>query len=179
MLRWYTCETWGAHSGIGADHIFLRYRYRRLEGSCYLCIQNQAVKGYAAWPWIWREYNRSKRWYILLINPLTPELNPSVQRCLTRFFYWGTMHLINICVKTQQMHQLFIQLINYVWYLLHVSALNCHPQGAFVVPSERSSVEEHSITYCGWGARITPLDTTRPSTIFCRLLLNWASLRKH
>jgi hypothetical protein len=22
------------------------------------------------------------------INPLTPELNPSAQRCLTRFFYW-------------------------------------------------------------------------------------------
>jgi hypothetical protein len=25
----------------------------------------------------------------LFINPLTPELNPSAQRCLTRFFYWG------------------------------------------------------------------------------------------
>jgi hypothetical protein len=25
------------------------------------------------------------------INPLTPELNPSAQRCLTRFFYWGYM----------------------------------------------------------------------------------------
>jgi hypothetical protein len=23
------------------------------------------------------------------INPLMPELNPSVQRCLMRFFYWG------------------------------------------------------------------------------------------
>jgi hypothetical protein len=23
------------------------------------------------------------------INPLTPELKPSAQRCLTRFFYWG------------------------------------------------------------------------------------------
>jgi hypothetical protein len=23
------------------------------------------------------------------LNPLTPELNPSAQRCLTRFFYWG------------------------------------------------------------------------------------------
>jgi hypothetical protein len=22
-------------------------------------------------------------------NPLTPELNPSAQRCLTRFFNWG------------------------------------------------------------------------------------------
>jgi hypothetical protein len=24
-----------------------------------------------------------------LLNPLMPELNPSTQRCLTRFFYWG------------------------------------------------------------------------------------------
>src|SRR5215469_13543723 len=43
------------------------------------------------------------------------------------------------CIKNQQIHQLFIQFINYVWQLLHVSALHCHLQGAFVVPSERSS----------------------------------------
>jgi hypothetical protein len=53
------------------------------------------------------------------INPLTPELNPSVQRCLTRFFIgdfasW-TVHLVNICVKNQQIQQLSIQFINYVW----------------------------------------------------------------
>jgi hypothetical protein len=52
------------------------------------------------------------------INPLTPELNPSAQRCLTRFFTGDfaslTMHFVNICVKNQQIHQLFIQLINYV-----------------------------------------------------------------
>jgi hypothetical protein len=58
------------------------------------------------------------------INPLMPELYPSAQRCPTRFFTgdfasW-TVHFINICVKTQQMQQLFIQFINYVWYLLHV-----------------------------------------------------------
>jgi hypothetical protein len=29
--------------------------------------------------------------------------------------------------------------------LLHVSALYCHLQGAFVVPSERFSIEEQSI----------------------------------
>jgi hypothetical protein len=28
------------------------------------------------------------------------------------------------------MQQLFIQFINYVWYLLHVSALHCHLQGS-------------------------------------------------
>jgi hypothetical protein len=54
------------------------------------------------------------------INPLTPELNPSAQRCLTRFFTGGfassTVHFVNtcICVKNQQMQQLFIQFINYV-----------------------------------------------------------------
>jgi hypothetical protein len=26
-----------------------------------------------------------------------------------------TMHFVNICVKNQQTHQLFIQFINYVW----------------------------------------------------------------
>jgi hypothetical protein len=34
-------------------------------------------------------------------------------------FYWGfcflNLHFFNICVKTQQIHQLFIQFINYVW----------------------------------------------------------------
>jgi hypothetical protein len=52
-------------------------------------------------------------------NPLTPELNTSAQRCLTRFFIGDfaslTVHFINICVKMQQMHQLFAQFINYVW----------------------------------------------------------------
>jgi hypothetical protein len=70
-----------------------------------------------------------------LFNHLTPELNPSAQRCLTRFFTWyfasWTVHFVNICVKNQQMQQLFIQFINYVWYLLHVSALHCHLQGAY------------------------------------------------
>jgi hypothetical protein len=45
------------------------------------------------------------------------------------------------------MQQLFIQFINYVWYIVHVSALLCHPQGAFLVPSERCSIErEHHAT---------------------------------
>jgi hypothetical protein len=44
------------------------------------------------------------------VNPLTPKLNPSAQRCLTRFFTedfasW-TVHFVNICVKTQHIHQL-------------------------------------------------------------------------
>jgi hypothetical protein len=100
------------------------------------------------------------------VNPLMPELNPSAQRCLMKFFTgdfasW-TVHFLNVCVKNQQMQKLFIQFINYVRYLLHVSALHYHPRGAFLVPSERCS-----------------RDTTLPSTIFYRLLLNWASLRRH
>jgi hypothetical protein len=57
----------------------------------------------------------------LEINPLTPELNPIAQRCLMRFFngefvFWTVRSTsINICVKNQQMQQLFIQFINYVW----------------------------------------------------------------
>jgi hypothetical protein len=35
------------------------------------------------------------------------------------FASW-TVYFINIFVKNQQMQQLFIQFINYVWYLLHV-----------------------------------------------------------
>jgi hypothetical protein len=34
--------------------------------------------------------------------------------------------------------------------LLHVSALHCHPQGAFLVSSERCSIEEQSIECCVW-----------------------------
>ena len=49
--------------------------------------------------------------------------------------------------QKQQMHQLFIQFINYVWYLLHVSALNCHLQAAFLVTSERCSIARaHHVT---------------------------------
>jgi hypothetical protein len=53
------------------------------------------------------------------IDLLTPELNPSAQCRLTRFFtgYFAswTVYFVNICVKNQQMQQLFIQFINYVW----------------------------------------------------------------
>jgi len=33
----------------------------------------------------------------------------------TADFAPGTVHFINICVENQQIHQLLIQLINYVW----------------------------------------------------------------
>jgi hypothetical protein len=54
-----------------------------------------------------------------MVNPLTPELNPTDQRYLTRFFTGDfssrTVHFVNILVKNQQMQQLFLQFINYVW----------------------------------------------------------------
>jgi hypothetical protein len=86
-------------------------------------------------------------------NHLTPELNPSAQSCLTRFFSGNfaswTAHFFNIGVKNQQIHQVFIQFINYVWYLLNVWSLHFHSQRAFLVPYERCSIEEQSIEYCG------------------------------
>jgi hypothetical protein len=61
----------------------------------------------------------SGRNIVYTTNPLTSELNPAMQLCLTRFFTGDfasqTMHFVNICVKNQQMQQLFIQFINYVW----------------------------------------------------------------
>jgi tetrahydromethanopterin S-methyltransferase subunit B len=55
--------------------------------------------------------------YPRMLNPSTPELNPSAQRCLTRYFTgdfasW-TVHFFIICVRNEQMQQLFIQFINY------------------------------------------------------------------
>jgi hypothetical protein len=92
------------------------------------------------------------------INPLTPELNPSAQRCLTRFLLENL--LLEPCTslmyawKNQQMQQLFIQFINYVWYLLlrHYIAI-LRKRGDLRSP------------------RPTPLETTHPSTIFYRLLI--------
>jgi hypothetical protein len=50
-----------------------------------------------------------------LFNPLTPELNPSAQRCLTRLFTGDfssrTVHFVNVCVKNQQMQQSVICLL--------------------------------------------------------------------
>jgi hypothetical protein len=45
------------------------------------------------------------------LNPLTPELNTSARRCLTKFFtgdFAWTVHFVIICMKFQQIRQLFI-----------------------------------------------------------------------
>jgi hypothetical protein len=64
------------------------------------------------------------------------------------------------------MQQLFIQFINYVRQLLHVSALHCHVHGAFLVPSERCSIEEKSIEYYGWAWIATHHVTKHNTTIY-------------
>jgi hypothetical protein len=96
-----------------------------------------------------------------LIFPLTlwrrneiPPRNAAWWDYFTWDFASWAVHFLNVCVKNQQIHQLFFQFINYVWYLIHVLALHCHPQGTFLVPSERCSVEEQSIEYFGWACYV-------------------------
>jgi hypothetical protein len=62
--------------------------------------------------------------FSVYVNPITPELNPSAQRCLTRFFSgdfasW-TVHFVNmcICVKNQEMQHSFSLLIMYGSYYM-------------------------------------------------------------
>jgi hypothetical protein len=77
-------------------------------------------------------------------------------------FYWGFCFLnraFRYYMREKQMQQLFIHFINYVWYLLHVSALHCHLKRAFLVPSERCSIEEQSIEYCD--GRVVSSDVVR------------------
>jgi hypothetical protein len=81
-----------------------------IGSSCVNYLQKPREKGWARLSFTATPIN---------IIPLTPELNPSTQRCLTRFFTgdFGFLNCAfsNICVKTQQIHQLDIQFINYVW----------------------------------------------------------------
>src|SRR5215510_13781337 len=72
---------------------------------------------------------------------------------------WDLIRCLKGCMKNHQIHQLFILFINYVWWLLHVSALHCHLQGAFLVPSQSCSIEEQSIEYCGWAHHVTRHNT--------------------
>jgi hypothetical protein len=68
-------------------------------------------------------------------------------------------------MKKQQMQQLFIQFINYVWYLLHVSALHCHPQGAFLMPS----MYAHHITR--YNTPIHNILSTAPQLIISQMVI--------
>jgi hypothetical protein len=55
-----------------------------------------------------------------VFNPLTAELGKYLRATLPDETFNGdfaswTVHFVNMCVKNQQMQQLFIQFINYVW----------------------------------------------------------------
>jgi hypothetical protein len=99
------------------------------EACTMVTILPQRARGYC----IWSDKIRVNRtdmigsyrvfsWFfrcVVFLNPLMLELNPSAQRCLTIYFTrdfasW-TVHFVNICMKYQQMQQLFIQFISYVW----------------------------------------------------------------
>jgi hypothetical protein len=89
------------------------------------------------------------------VNPWTLESNPSTARCVTRYLPGILLLEPSISLiyawKTNKYTNYSLSLL--IIYLLHVSALNCHLQGAFLVPSERCSIEEQSIEYCGDGVR--------------------------
>jgi hypothetical protein len=127
------------------------------------------------WVWHWRTYGiffmvvqfsivicslvllKQINCFVITVCLLSCCLGVLLSFCLVVFlnthiycFASWTVHFVNIWVKNQQIHQLFIQFINNVWQLLHVSALHCHRQGVFLVPSERCWIEEQSIEYCGW-----------------------------
>jgi hypothetical protein len=70
-------------------------------------------------------------------------------------------------VENQQMQQLFNHVINYVYYLLHDSALHFHLQGEFLVPSDIYSIEEQSIVVDG---RVVFSDVVRGDLIFQKAL---------
>src|SRR5215471_15424335 len=91
---------------------------------------------------------KCKVWGLLTLNLLTTTIVAPPSNASK--WHMGFNSPFKGCMKNQQIHQLFIQFINYVWQLLHVSALHCHLQGAFLVPSERCSIEEQSIEYCRW-----------------------------
>jgi hypothetical protein len=122
-------EMRGSMQGIlweGCDLItplLLSHRVKGSSSNFFLCSQSWSLglSGIVA-PWNvtsrgW-ELNNATSPPFYYFNPLTPEWNPSAQRCLTRLFTgdfasW-TVHFVNTWLKNQQIHQLFIQFINYV-----------------------------------------------------------------
>jgi hypothetical protein len=128
--------------------------------------------------------------YCSEFNPLTPELNPSAQRCLTRFFtgYFDLEPCISLIYAWKPTNATIIHSV----YWLRMVAPTCF---GIILPSSESDPSAFW-EMLNWGAvdrilwaggvclglrspRTTSLDITRPSTIFYRLLLNWVSLRRH
>jgi hypothetical protein len=96
---------------------------------------------------------------VLLLRATLPD------KIFTGDFASWTVYFVDVCVKTGQMQRLFIQFINYVRYVLHVSALYRHLQGTFLVPSERCSIEEQSIEYCGWACCVLSISQKALGTL--------------
>jgi hypothetical protein len=141
----------------------------RTATECFTLLHGVYVEGR-------RGTNNIPQGYFLTLSLLMSYIYgaPSKATNLTSYIYgrdfftgdfpsW-TVHFIKLCVKHQQIHQLFIQFINYVLYLLQVSVLHCHSQGAFLVGSERCSIEEQSIEYCGWACACACDHVTRHNT---------------
>jgi hypothetical protein len=101
------------------------------------------------------------------INPLTPELNPSAQRCLTRFLL-GILLLepwisLIYAWKTNKRN-------NYSFSLLIMYGISYMFRHYIILRVGSSDVVR---------TRPTSLYPTRLFTIFNRMLLNWASLGRH
>jgi hypothetical protein len=69
-----------------------------------------------------------------LVNSTETEI--SVPETRYEHFANLTVHFVNIYVKKTTNVSIIIQFISYIWWLLYVWALYCHPQGTFLKPSE-------------------------------------------
>jgi hypothetical protein len=137
-----------------------------------------------------------RRIIISKFNPLRTELNSSAQRCLTRFlleilllepcisliYTWKTNKRNNYPLILLILYGSFYMFRHYIAILRERS--KCLLRDA-QLRSSRYNIVDGCVVSSGVvlgnlrSPRTTPLETTRPSTIFCRLLLNWASLRRH
>jgi hypothetical protein len=117
---------------------------------------------------------------VIKINPLTPKLNPSSQRWLTRFLL-GIL-LLEPCISLIYVWKTN-KYTNYSFSLLIMYGSSC--MFGVTLPSS-GSVPSAFWEMLNWGAvdrilcvsRTTSLDRTRPPTIFYQLLLNLAPLRR-
>jgi hypothetical protein len=130
------------------------------------------------------------------INPLTPEFNPSAQRflticllgilllepCISLIYAWKTNKYNNYSFNLLIMYGISYTFRHYTAIITAYSY--CFLRDA-QLRSSRQNIVDGRVVSSGVelgdlrSLRTTPLETTRPSTIFYRLLINWASLRRH
>jgi hypothetical protein len=96
------------------------------NGSCYL-VHSCNIAVCSAVMWQCRQTSTCPGMTLLTLSLLMSYIYgaPSKALNLMYIYIWTTfftgdfaswtVHFVNICVKTQQIHQLFIQFINYVW----------------------------------------------------------------